>query len=171
MALSTSASSGLTTSRRSASVLDGAIWSSGTSSPVLGSRYCTRLWWAELGQFLDADAGGAQDLHDRPGPERVAFSGGQVAACDGARVIGADRAPVAGAGSARRRAGAGAGVRPAAAGPAGPGEGEDLTRDKSDPKDAVLIARLAGERRCYEPERAGCEAVAAASPRGRAAAS
>lgn len=31
-------------------------------------------------------------------------------------------------------------------------EGEDLTRDKSDPKDAVLIARLAGELRCYEPE-------------------
>ena len=34
-------------------------------------------------------------------------------------------------------------------------EGEDLTRDKSDPKDAVLIARLASELRCYEPERAG----------------
>jgi len=33
-------------------------------------------------------------------------------------------------------------------------EGEDLTRDKSDPKDAVLIARLAAELRCYEPERA-----------------
>jgi len=33
-------------------------------------------------------------------------------------------------------------------------EGEDLTRDKSDPKDAVLIARLASELRCYEPERA-----------------
>ena len=32
-------------------------------------------------------------------------------------------------------------------------EGEDLTRDKSDPKDAVLIARLASELRCYEPER------------------
>jgi transposase len=32
--------------------------------------------------------------------------------------------------------------------------GEDLTRDKSDPKDAVLIARLASELRCYEPERA-----------------
>ncbi len=30
-------------------------------------------------------------------------------------------------------------------------EGEDLTRDKSDPKDAVIIARLA---HCYEPERA-----------------
>jgi transposase len=34
-------------------------------------------------------------------------------------------------------------------------ESEDLTRDKSDPKDAVLIARLASELRCYEPERAG----------------
>ena len=33
-------------------------------------------------------------------------------------------------------------------------EGEDLTRDKSDPKDAVLIARLASELRCYEPQRA-----------------
>jgi transposase len=33
-------------------------------------------------------------------------------------------------------------------------EGEDLTRDKSDPKDAVLIARLASELRWYEPERA-----------------
>jgi Transposase len=34
-------------------------------------------------------------------------------------------------------------------------EGEDLTRDKSDPMDAVLIARLASELRCYEPEHAG----------------
>jgi hypothetical protein len=33
-------------------------------------------------------------------------------------------------------------------------EGEDLTRDKSDPKDAVPIARLASKLRCYEPERA-----------------
>jgi hypothetical protein len=41
---STSASSGETTRSRSASVLEGAICSSGTSSPVDGSRYCTRLW-------------------------------------------------------------------------------------------------------------------------------
>jgi transposase len=34
-------------------------------------------------------------------------------------------------------------------------ESEDLTRDKSDTKDAVLIARLASELRCYEPERGG----------------
>ena len=27
------------------SVLDGTICSSGTSSPVVGSRYWTRLWW------------------------------------------------------------------------------------------------------------------------------
>ena len=32
-------------------------------------------------------------------------------------------------------------------------EGEDLTWDKSDPKDAMLIARLTAERRCYVPER------------------
>ncbi len=33
-------------------------------------------------------------------------------------------------------------------------EGEYLTFDKSDPKDAVIIARLAAGPRCYEPERA-----------------
>ena len=33
-------------------------------------------------------------------------------------------------------------------------ESEDLPRDKPDPEDAVLIARLASELRCYEPERA-----------------
>ena len=33
-------------------------------------------------------------------------------------------------------------------------EAEDYTRDKSDDKDAVLIARLVAELRCYEPERA-----------------
>jgi hypothetical protein len=42
-------------------------------------------------------------------------------------------------------------------------EGEDLTRDKSDPKDAVLIARLAGELRCYEPERASGVGAAASA--------
>ena len=46
-------------------------------------------------------------------------------------------------------------------------EGEDLARDKSDPKDAVLIARLASELRCYEPERADavCGWAWAGSPR------
>jgi transposase len=33
-------------------------------------------------------------------------------------------------------------------------EGEDLTFGKSDPKDAVIIARLAAGLHCYEPERA-----------------
>ena len=33
-------------------------------------------------------------------------------------------------------------------------EGEDYTRDKTDDKDAVLIARLVSELRCYLPERA-----------------
>ena len=33
-------------------------------------------------------------------------------------------------------------------------ESEDLTFDKSDPKDAVIIARLAAGLHCYEPERA-----------------
>src|SRR5260370_22379919 len=33
-------------------------------------------------------------------------------------------------------------------------EGEDLTFDKSDPKDAVIIARLAAGLHCYQPERA-----------------
>jgi transposase len=33
-------------------------------------------------------------------------------------------------------------------------ESEDLTFDKSDPKDAVIIARLAASLHCYEPERA-----------------
>ena len=33
-------------------------------------------------------------------------------------------------------------------------EAEDYTRDKSDEKDAVLIARLEAQLRCYVPERA-----------------
>jgi transposase len=32
-------------------------------------------------------------------------------------------------------------------------EAEDLTWDKSDPKDTVVIARLAAQLRCYQPER------------------
>jgi transposase len=36
-------------------------------------------------------------------------------------------------------------------------EAEDYTRDKSDYKDAVLIARLAAQLRCYLPEQAGEE--------------
>ena len=54
--MSTSASSGETTRSRSASVLDGAICSSGTSSPVVGSRYAIEAVVGELEQFLDPDA-------------------------------------------------------------------------------------------------------------------
>jgi len=36
-------------------------------------------------------------------------------------------------------------------------EAEDLTWDKSDPKDAVIIARLAAQLCCYEPERASAQ--------------
>src|SRR5437773_1875258 len=43
--LSTSASSGDMTRSLSSSVLEGAICSSGTSSPLAGRRYWTRLWW------------------------------------------------------------------------------------------------------------------------------
>ena len=45
-------------------------------------------------------------------------------------------------------------------------EAEDLTWDKSDPKDAVVIARLAAQLRCYEPERADATWAAAAGPAG-----
>ena len=41
----TSASSGLTTSSRSVSVLDGAICSNGMTSVLVGGVYWTRLWW------------------------------------------------------------------------------------------------------------------------------
>jgi transposase len=43
-------------------------------------------------------------------------------------------------------------------------EAEDLTWDKSDPKDAMLIARLAAERRCYETGTHRCHLGAASSP-------
>ena len=43
---------------------------------------------AELDEFLGADAGGAQDLHGRPGPEGAVFLGGEVAPVPGRRVIG-----------------------------------------------------------------------------------
>ena len=57
MADRTSASSGLMTSSRSASVLDGAICSSGISSPVDGQPVLDQAVVGQLGQFLDPDAG------------------------------------------------------------------------------------------------------------------
>ena len=44
----------------------------------------------QFGQFLDPDAGHAQDLHGGPGPERAVFLAGQVAALAGAGVLGPD---------------------------------------------------------------------------------
>ena len=64
MAERTSASSGLTTRSRSASVLEGAICSSGTSSPVVGQPVLDQAVVAELEEFLDADA------RERGGPRR-----------------------------------------------------------------------------------------------------
>ena len=42
----------------------------------------------QLGEFLDPDAGIAQDVHGGPGPERLVFFEGQVAALAGAGVLG-----------------------------------------------------------------------------------
>src|SRR5258708_1300862 len=58
----------------------------GTGQPVLHQAVV-----AEFEEFLDADAGGAQDLHDRPGPEGVLRFEGQVAAPAGV-VFGPDAA-------------------------------------------------------------------------------
>src|ERR1035437_7973558 len=94
----TSASSGLTRSSLSVSVLLGAICSSGTSSPVAGSRYSVMPWWVssrsssqrdelagrrqpvlgdavvgELQEFLAADPGQPQHLDRGEAPERSFF--------------------------------------------------------------------------------------------------
>ena len=63
---------------------------------------------AELEQFLDPDAGGAEHLDDRPGPEGVVFFAGQVAAFPGGGVIGPDACPCRERG---RRSGRGSGPR------------------------------------------------------------
>ena len=88
IAARTSASSGLMTSSRSVSVFDGAICSSGTSSPVAGQPVLDQAVVGQLGEFLDADAGVAQHFHRGPGPERPVLLAGQVAAsarCRGPR--------------------------------------------------------------------------------------
>ena len=103
IAARTSARSGQTTRSRSVSVLDGAICSSGTSSPVVGQPVLDQAVVGELEQFLDPDAGGAQHLDDRPGPERVVFFAGQVVPRAGCRVAGPDSRPVAWCGDGRIR--------------------------------------------------------------------
>ena len=70
IAASTSASSGLMTSSRSVSVLDGAICSSGTSSPVPGSRYWIRLWWDSSVSSSMRMPVWRSDFDRGPGPER-----------------------------------------------------------------------------------------------------
>jgi len=76
---STSASSGLTTRSRSASVFEGGDLQQGdqlaaSREPVLHDGVV-----AELEELFDPDAAVAQDLDDRPDPEGVLFFDRQVA--------------------------------------------------------------------------------------------
>jgi hypothetical protein len=73
---------------------------------------------AELDQFLDADAGGPEHFDDRPGPERVAFFGGEVAPFAGAAVLSPDvDAAVLGGRAGQGLPGSGEGIaRPGVAG-------------------------------------------------------
>ena len=92
----TSASSGLMTRSRSASVLDGAICSSGTSSPVAGSRYWTRLWWdSSVSSSIRMPVWRRTSTAAQAQNARCFFEG-QVPALAGPRVLGPD----AGAGRA-----------------------------------------------------------------------
>src|SRR5829696_9347298 len=105
-------------------------------------RWCaitTRGWWR--GDGCRAGRGSAwlaAGLGGRAG------DGGRVRIGDGG--VRADRTPVGGYWTGWRPSGGLPLVWQAR-------EAEDLTWDKSDPKDAVVIARLAGQLRCYEPER------------------
>src|SRR5256714_11672969 len=92
MADSTSASSGLTTRSRSESVLDGVIWSRGTSSPVLGRRYCTRLWCVISSSSSIRTPVVRRTLDRGPGPEREVFLHRQIAAPAGGGVVDPDPA-------------------------------------------------------------------------------
>lgn len=73
MALRTSVSSGLTSRRRSASVFDGAIYSSGTTSPVSGRVCVVSAEVSQLQHLFVSDPGVSQGFHDCPGPERLVF--------------------------------------------------------------------------------------------------
>ena len=103
------------TRSRSASVLDGAICSSGHQLAGAGEPVLDQAVVAELDEFLGADAGGAQDFHGRPGPEGAVFLGGEVAPVPGGRVVGPD------AGRGGRGDGAGQGRSCGGEGAAGPG--------------------------------------------------
>jgi hypothetical protein len=84
----TSASSGLMTRSRSASVLDGAMASRGDELAGGGKAVLDQAVVGELGEFLDPDAGVAQDLDDGPGPERVVLLAGQVPPFPAAGLLG-----------------------------------------------------------------------------------
>lgn len=86
----TSASSGLMTSRRSVSVLDGAICSSGMSSRLVGRVYWIRLWWLSSVSSSMRIPGVLQGFHRGPGPERSIFLAGEVLACAGVGVFDPD---------------------------------------------------------------------------------
>jgi len=88
----TSASSGEITSSRSASVLEGVIYSSGISSQVAGSRYWMRQWCGQFGEFLDPDSGVTQHLYHRPGAEPAVFFEAEITAPTADWVLGPDAA-------------------------------------------------------------------------------
>ena len=74
------------------SVFEGAICNSGMSSPLAGRRYWMRLWWRELGELFDADAGVAKHLDHRPGPKGPVLLEGQVAPASALRIFAPDAA-------------------------------------------------------------------------------
>ena len=91
---------GLTTSSRSASVLDGADLQQRDQLTGAGQAVLDEAVVAELDQFLGADPGGAQYLDGRPCPERAVFVGGQVAVFPGGQVFGPDASGGAAGGGA-----------------------------------------------------------------------
>ena len=92
MADRTSASSGEITSSRSSSVLDGAICSSGISSPVAGSRYWIRLWWdSSVSSSIRMPVCRSTSIIAQA-PEPAVFFEGEVAALAGGGVFGPDPA-------------------------------------------------------------------------------
>ena len=97
-------------------------------------------------EFLDPDAGEAENLHGRPGPERAVLFEGEVAAPAGGRVLGP-----------HLRAGAGAGQhRPAQR---LPGRGEHPVRGRWPARPAGVRRPCCGRRRRRRPGRAGPAAV------------
>src|SRR5262249_24482914 len=64
----------------------------------------------QFGEFLDPDAGGAQDFDGRPGPERAVLFGAQVAPLAGGQVVGPDAGGAAGGGAGQGLPGGGGDV-------------------------------------------------------------